>query len=155
MRNGYFILGIVAVVVLIGGVRSADAVHGSCYSTSGQFAWNNISAYGLPPCMAPGYGSMSSGCCPYPAPTCCDNIWAGYCTEGHCFGGRGWCRPSIGRRCTQTVYTTTRNPCSEPECGAKMMPTSGAEPSTPIAKPSPAPVVQKPQWKPTRTQADK
>ena len=46
----------------------------------GYGSYETLSA---PACAAPGYG-LVPGCCES-APSCCDNVWDGYCQESHCF----------------------------------------------------------------------
>ena len=68
-------------------------------------------------CGAPGYGSLSPGCCEH-VPSSCDRIWDGYCQEEH---GFPWgrlrelrpalrCRPALGR------FQRVGPACAEPAC---------------------------------------
>ena len=109
------LFGIAILAALVWGIDSTVANGTCCAGGSGSFAWNTTSVYSLPPCMAPGYGSMMNACCPTPAPTCCDHIWDGYCTERRCCDKLWWCRPTIGGRRHGIPCTTSPAQCSESE----------------------------------------
>jgi hypothetical protein len=59
-----------------GGRHAGLAGYGGCGCRS-------CTALSAPACGAPGYG-LVPGCCEH-APSCCDNVWDGYCQESHCF----------------------------------------------------------------------
>ncbi|NLE36867.1 MAG: hypothetical protein GX621_02455 [Pirellulaceae bacterium] len=141
MATTRILLGMAFVAALLCGINSAVAGCNHCAGCngcaggSGSFAWHTTSVYSLPPCMAPGYGSMMGACCPTPAPSCCDTIWDGYCTERRCCGKPWWCRPTIGGRRYGVACTPSAAPCAEPEATT---PEPTPEAVAPMAAPSAA-----------------
>ena len=107
MRTTYLIPVLVIVACLstaasgfefYGGRHAGLAGYGGCGCRS-------CTALSAPACGAPGYG-LVPGCCEH-APSCCDNVWDGYCQESHCFhfplfrGCRSAPRCGLGGGCCQ------------------------------------------------------
>jgi len=113
MRYASYGAGGMVALAMLCAVAAAATMGIASPSGCGQFAWNCVSVYGAPPCMAPGYGSMGLGCYPPPAPSCCDHIWDGYCCERWCWRrcyrpcGPAYCGPVTG-----TVCITNSASCS-------------------------------------------
>lgn len=133
MTTTRILLGTALVAALFCGINSTFADCAGCNGGSGSFAWNTTSVYSLPPCMAPGYGSTVGACCPTPAPTCCDTIWDGYCTERRGCGGHWWCRPTIGGRRYGVACTPSAPSCTEPETTPEPTPEAVAPMAAPTA----------------------
>lgn len=136
MATTRFLLGIAILAALVCGIDSTIAGcngYAGCGGGSGSFAWHTTSVYSLPPCMAPGYGTTVGACCPYPAPTCCDTIWDGYCTERHCCGKAWWCCPTIGGRRHGLPCAPRTASCAEPEATPEPMPEAVAPMAAPTA----------------------
>ena len=76
-------------------------------------AYSAFGGYAAPACAAPGY-DLVPGCCEF-SPSCCDDVWAGYCQEqrGCAFGlRRGFCCPPAPGR----FLGWGRWHCAEPAC---------------------------------------
>ena len=68
-----------AVLALCGLASAAAGVEPCCGSQATFSPYEGYAGYAASACAAPGYG-MVPGCCELP-PSCCDNVWDGYCQE--------------------------------------------------------------------------
>ena len=71
--------GVFAVVTIFGLTTAAMAAGPCCGNQAVSPDYGGYAAYCAPACAAPCYG-MVPGCCEFP-PSCCDNVWDGYCQE--------------------------------------------------------------------------
>ncbi|MFH1922875.1 MAG: hypothetical protein ABIP48_23675 [Planctomycetota bacterium] len=127
MRSLGWIIAILAVGGLTADASAAELWYGSHATLAGCGAagcgpagcgaagCGVSAAYGAPACCAPSYG-LVPGCCEQ-SPSCCDNVWDGYCQERRHGGRRGWalqyvCRPAV--RCFSPRVECGR---SEAACG--------------------------------------
>jgi len=89
MRSIRWVFAVLAVCVLSSTAAGQEPCRG------GQVTFNAYGAcggYSAPACACPGYG-MVPGCCELP-PSCCDNVWDGYCQERR--RGLCGCRQAFG-----------------------------------------------------------
>jgi len=77
MRNFY---GTAIVLVTFGLAGSAAGFECSSAGIPMYADCGMQGAYCSGACGAPAYGILVPGCCEHP-PSCCDNVWAGYCAE--------------------------------------------------------------------------
>lgn len=67
-----------------------------------------------PGCCCPSYGaiSLSQGCCEFP-PSCCRDVWAGYCEAKRLKEWKHGCRvtPQICLPCDQAALPVGQEPC--------------------------------------------
>jgi hypothetical protein len=141
MRRVCLTLGVSAALVTAFLVTGSDAACAKCGGSGGYYAGA---------CGAPGYGSMSPGCCEH-VPSCCDHVWDGYCQERHggcglslCWPTRWWpggtkCEPSAALPSPTTAPTTAPIPAATTPATA---PAPAA--TTPAIAPMPAPVAPVP-----------
>ena len=136
MRKKCWTVGALAAVLVVGLAADLQAACGHC-------GGGGSVDYGAPACGAPGYGSLTPGCCEYP-PSCCDNIWDGYCEERRCGRGWGFCWPMAGCRKMSTCKTPASGCVTKPEC---VIPASEGGTVGEAVTPQPAPKATAPATK--------
>ena len=73
------ICGVFAVITVFGLATAAMAAEPCCGNQATSMGYDGYAGYCAPACAAPCYGTVP-GCCEFP-PSCCDNVWDGYCQE--------------------------------------------------------------------------
>jgi len=136
MRLIHHVSAVLAIFTLV----NAAAAFGPCCGSHSPFSGRGLDGgYSVPACGGYACG-LAPGCCDLP-PSCCTNVWAGYCSErrGCGFGyGYGY---SIGRHsgCCQP-YAGCGVPSGGAACGCSSpgIPISeGANEPTPASAPAP------------------
>ena len=128
MRRICLTLGVSAALLAAVFVTGSEAACAQCGGSGGLYAGA---------CGAPGYGSLSPGCCEH-VPSCCDHIWDGYCQERHGGWGLRVCWPTRWRHgaatCTPSAAMPTSAPC--PRHPDATTPTRRAPAPAPIPDPA-------------------
>jgi hypothetical protein len=118
------LIGWIAAIVVVGSLGSdAFGIELCCDRYRAPANAESCTAYGAPACAAPGLG-LVPGCCEF-VPSCCDDVWEGYCQEQRGLSGR-----FAGRLCLPRLRCRTI--CAPPACG-----TSCCQPDQ-----GPAPILQ-------------